>query len=470
MKKIYMTFLFSMIGVLIFISTQGLPKLQDKLQQEIQKEVEKEKAEKAEKEKLVLNDPLLLLKNKNLIPAFGEYSQAQLINLGNKSFEVKYTIDPQLNKYINNLLEKFHPDYSAVVVLDNNTGKIISATGFQKEGNKIVPSLAFSNTHPCASLFKIVTAATLLQDSPVNPDTMFSYRGRSTTLYRSQLRDGNGKRRHGKLQSFKKAFAISNNVIFGKAAMQYCDPKELNNMAYKFGFNQNLMDEIGLSRSMTEISNNTNTGATDNINLEKNGIFNSQLELASLASGFNTKTTISPIHAALLSSILANDGVLIYPTIISKVIDQENNNNIWEKTPTEIRVIESKIAKELKAMMELTVREGTARKSFRKLKPILNRELLIGGKSGSITGGTPYGKRNWFTAFATPKDPSLGKGISISVMNVGVDSMSVKSAYLARNIIEFYFKKNFSPKLKITNNIKTSQETSQDFKSSKNAI
>ncbi|MBF0362523.1 MAG: hypothetical protein HQK49_16005 [Oligoflexia bacterium] len=382
-----------------------------------------------------------LLNNLKLVPPAFEYSHSQIITFGNKTFEVVYTVDSQLTNYINNLLLKFHPDYSAVVVIDNNTGKIISATGFQKDGNKIVPSLAFSNTNPCASLFKIVTAAALIQDCRVDPETMFTYLGRSTTLYRYQLKMKNN--RAGRPQSLKKAFATSNNVIFGKAVLQYCNKKELDGMAYKFGFNQNLMDEIGLSPSIVDISNSSQNNSLNN--------YDDQVELASFASGFNTQTLISPVHAALLSSVLANDGILIYPTIISKVIDKESSINIWEKIPTETRVVNVDVARKLKEMMGLTIKEGTARKSFRRLRRVIDQELMIGGKSGSITGGTPQGKRNWFTAFAAPKNPSYGKGISISVMNIGVEDVSVKPAYLARSIIEFYFQNNLSNQHKVSN-------------------
>ncbi len=91
--------------------------------------------------------------------------------------------------------------------------------------------------------------------------------------------------------------------------------------------------------------------------------------------------------------------------------------------------------------MELTVRRGTARGAFRRMKRSIKSKLDIGGKTGSITGGVPFGKRDWFAAYATPKNRVLGKGISISVMNVNVKKWYIKSTYLAKNIIEFYYKK-----------------------------
>ncbi|MBF0367435.1 MAG: hypothetical protein HQK50_17815, partial [Oligoflexia bacterium] len=136
---------------------------------------------------------------------------------------------------------------------------------------------------------------------------------------------------------------------------------------------------------------------------------------------------------------IANDGVLIYPSIVEKVTDVRSGSEVWKRIPSEGRVVNNQVAGALKEMMSLTIKEGTARKSFRRLRPLLERELLIGGKSGSITGGEPYGKRNWFTMYAIPRDAGLGKGISISVMNVDIHHMPVKSAMVARNIVEYYF-------------------------------
>ncbi|MBF0367109.1 MAG: hypothetical protein HQK50_16155, partial [Oligoflexia bacterium] len=237
---------------------------------------------------VVGNETLALLKKNGMtFPSKGKSDtlESKQVHVAGKDFKIDYTLDEELTKYVNKLLGRYRPDYSAVVVIDNNTGNIITATGFQKDGNKIDPSLAFSSSHPSASLFKIITAAALLQEHQVNPEHTFAFRGKSTTLYNSQIRDPYSVA--GKSQTLKKAFAVSNNVIFGKAALQYCSEKELDVMATKFGYNQDLMADIDLSKSHTEIANSK---------------MEEQLDLASIASGFNTQVKISPVHAALLSS------------------------------------------------------------------------------------------------------------------------------------------------------------------------
>ena len=149
---------------------------------------------------------------------------------------------------------------------------------------------------------------------------------------------------------------------------------------------------------------------------------------------------ISPIHAATLASVVANDGILKTPKVISKIVDPKTGENVWQEVNEEKRVISPETSHELQDLMAMTIDGGTARKSFRQMRGGYKSALDIGGKTGHITGGTPFGKRDWFTVYATPRDKAEGKGISISVMNVNVKRWHVKSAVLAKSIIEYYFK------------------------------
>jgi hypothetical protein len=103
------------------------------------------------------------------------------------------------------------------------------------------------------------------------------------------------------------------------------------------------------------------------------------------------------------------------------------------------KVLSPEITAELQDMMEGTIEGGTAKKSFRRIGDFFKKYLRIGGKTGTITGGIPYGKRDWFTAYATPKESGRGKGISICVMNVNINKWYVRSAFMARQIINYYY-------------------------------
>lgn len=221
-------------------------------------------------------------------------------------------------------------------------------------------------------------------------------------------------------QTFEMAFAKSNNVIFGKAAIKHSSPNDLVKTAEEWGFNTPLLSEVStVSKIKPTIDD---------------------YEFAELASGFNTTTVITPIHGAVLSSIVANNGILKNPKLVESIKTPNSEENLWELANVEKRVMTPVVSEELRHMMMATIEDGTARKQFRKMNRGFKDVLEIGGKTGSITGGKPFGKRDWFTAYAMPKDHSKGKGISVAVMNVNVKRWHVKSSFLAKNVIEYYFK------------------------------
>ena len=346
------------------------------------------------------------------------------LTLNNKAMKVEYNFNENLTAYAKNLLKQYRSDYTAVAIIDNETGKVLTAIGYEGKGNRFDKNLILTNTHPSASLIKIVTTAELLQNSQVKKETSFDFRGRSTTLFKYQLNESRSNR-WDKAQSFEIAFAKSNNVIFGKAAIKNTTSENLVKMAEGFGFNQPICREFSFLKS--------------EIHTVKD-----DYSLAELASGYNVDTIISPIHAAAMASVVANDGVFKTPKLISKIVDTKTGESLWTESSTEKRAITLETSKEMHEMMAMTIDDGTARRSFRKMKNSYRDVLDIGGKTGSITGGTPFGKRDWFAAFAIPREKGKGKGISISVMNVNVKKWHVKSSMLAKNIIEYYYK-NINP-------------------------
>jgi cell division protein FtsI/penicillin-binding protein 2 len=347
------------------------------------------------------------------------------IAVQNKPLKIEYTFNNNLTTYVKELLKQYRSDYTTIAVIDNETGKVLSAVGYDGRGNRFDKNLVMTSTHPSASLIKIVTTAELLSHSMVKKETMFDFRGRSTTLFRYQLNPSRTNR-FDRMQNFETAFAKSNNVIFGKAAIKNTTSEGIVKMAEGFGFNRPIMKEFSFLKSQIHQAKD-------------------DFSLAELASGYNIDTMISPIHAAMMASVIANDGVLRMPTMISRVVDVKTGENVWHDEPALVnRVITLETSKEMHEMMGMTVDGGTARRSFRKMNNGYKDNLDIGGKTGSITGGVPFGKRDWFAAFALPRDKTKGKGISISVMNVNVKKWHVKSSMLAKNVIEYYYK-NINP-------------------------
>ena len=335
-----------------------------------------------------------------------------------RQYQIEYSINEELEKQVKRYLRRYRSDYTSIVVVDNNTGKVLTAIDYDKKEKDFGVSLSFSSTNPAASVFKVITAADLLENTDTSKETNFSFRGRGSTLYKYQLK--NKKNRWTRTIPFKKAFAYSNNVIFGKAAISKTSPTSLMKMANKFGFNNDLLQLLDAGDSRLLIAE-------------------SDYELAELASGFNKQTMISPLHGAMIASVIANDGIFKQPTVINSIKDIKQEREVWKPKYKLKRVISEDVADEIRDMMKLTVSRGTARGAFRPWKIKQIKDVEIGGKTGSITGGVPFGKRDWFISYAKPKNDASDKGISVCVMIVNVKKWYIKSTYLAKKIIQYYY-------------------------------
>jgi cell division protein FtsI/penicillin-binding protein 2 len=344
------------------------------------------------------------------------------LDYDSSKYKVSYTFNPALEEFIKRQLSLYHPDYTSIVVIDNDNGHILAAVDYARQKNIFGRDLAFTNTHPAASIFKVITAADLLENTHIKTDTEFSFTGRSTTLYRHQLKEPPQSRRRQRwlrTLDLQKAFATSNNVIFGRSAIENLTPAGLKKMAEKFGFNKRLVEGINLEPSVFSMASD-------------------QYNLAEFSSGLNDKTLMSPVHGAVIGSIIANGGILRYPVVIKSLEGLNDKKIIYPPLKRDEAVLTPRSSEDLRILFQATVTQGTARASFRRSRSLLEK-LEIGGKTGSLTGGEPYGKRDWFVSYAKSLEDKNDRGISICVMIVNQKRWYVKSSLIAKNIIEYYY-------------------------------
>lgn len=337
------------------------------------------------------------------------------VNIGSRKYKPIYTIDFELEEAILKLLKKYRSDFTSVVVIDNSNGHILAALDLGRNDSRPSRLTSFTPSHPAASIFKIVTAADLIENTHVGNNTQFQFSGKSTTLYKYQLKQEGG--RWARKSDFEKAFAKSNNVIFGKAALDNLSPAGLKSMAEKFGFNRDLVNFVQAKPSVFPL-------AAD------------QYNLAELASGLNVSTMMSPVHGAAIASVIVNKGILKKPTLIKQLQD-ESSQVVWESSIEQELVIAPETAEDLRKMMMATVKDGTARRAFKRVSKKI-RNIEVGGKTGSITGGEPFGKRDWFVMYS--KDDE-GRGYSLCVMVVNKKKWYVKSSHLAKEILDYIWSK-----------------------------
>ncbi len=361
-----------------------------------------------------------------------------LSNIKNKDFsilnsdkllKINTSLDMNLQRFILNKIERVKklnrgkPRYLAVVALDPQSGKILSLAGYDQTNNSVNPCL--TSVYPAASIFKIITAAAAVEECGFNPYSKLKFNGGKYTLYKNQLKEKNNK--YTNRISFKDSFAQSVNPVFGKIGSLYLGRQTIEKYAEAFGFNKEIHFEFPLTQSHVSLSNEP-------------------YQWAEIASGFNRETLISPLHGALLSSTIVNNGKFPEPTIIDKISDSEGNilyNGNYQNSLSQI--IKPETSKILKKLMATTISSGTGRKSFKGYRrdPILTK-LNIGGKTGSIYNKPHDVRFDWFVGYAEEKNGDMK--LSIAVVVGHEKYIGTKASSYAKMAIKRYFGNEFAKK------------------------
>jgi membrane peptidoglycan carboxypeptidase len=330
-------------------------------------------------------------------------------------YTVKTSIDTKLQQYIIQLLKRSKTLQSAVVVLNPYDGRVFAMVGRDENGKG--EGISLKADYPAASLFKIVAAAAALEKAGFTLDKTLYFKGGRHTLYKYQLKQSKGK--YSTKTTFRKAFASSNNSVFGKLGIYDLGQNVLAEYAAKFLFNKPIAFDLPLAASTIEVPED-------------------DFGLAEISSGFNKKTRISPLHAALLSAVAANSGQMPMPWLVETIRDETGKVYYNVDRSALGNPVNRKTAADLRILMQDTVRYGTVRKAFRTLrrnKRFKNFEL--GAKTGTINDKRDQFKYDWLTAYALAPDGF--DGICIGVLGVHGKILGVRSTELARAIINYYF-------------------------------
>ncbi|MBP1742759.1 MAG: hypothetical protein H6Q48_5052 [Deltaproteobacteria bacterium] len=299
-------------------------------------------------------------------------------------FTLETSIDRDLQRFVMDLLNRSMTQHSAAVVIRPDNGQILAMASYENNGNGgNGENICLRADFPAASLFKIVAAAAAVEARGMNPETALAFRGQKYTLYKSQLKEDNKKKR--KNPGTKTTLTFDLFV----APSRYEKP----------------MDDYAL---------------------------------AEVASGFNKRTLISPLHAGLITASIANGGTMMEPWLV-KSVRNDAGEVLYQAAPSALaNPITKKTASKMMVLMEGTVVEGTAKRAFQPLQR--KRELRyvdLGAKTGTINGATDQCKYEWMTVFALPSDGD--GGLCITVMTAHGGKIGVRAKDIARLIINRHY-------------------------------
>ena len=359
-------------------------------------------------------------------PLFTEVVEDRFVSKFGEKVQVVYTLDPVLQEKITSLFERYKVPYGAFVALSPKTGKILAMVGYS-EKNGSDQKLALRATYPAASVFKLVTAAAALEKGKIEPETVIKYHGGLYSLSPANWTD-NPKKDKNKI-TLADAMGKSCNVAFAKVALRWLKADDLLISAEKFGFNSSINFELPVQQSKASVENN-------------------DASMAKTAAGFGN-VTLSPLHGAMMAAAIANDGRMVEPRVVEKIfIDGREAYNVGKKEgPAGISRI---TAEKLRQMMQKTVKNGTARHAFHTRSGVAYlKDMVVGGKTGSLEGNDPQGDYSWFIGMAPLDDPE----IAIAALVINRPAWQIKAPFIAREGLVTYFnnkdKGNVKEKLKV---------------------
>jgi cell division protein FtsI/penicillin-binding protein 2 len=338
-------------------------------------------------------------------------------------FHIETSLDESLQNRLVQAMDRKNSRYIGVVVMEPETGRIVAMAGFNKITPEINPCL--SSEFPAASIFKIVTAAAAVDQFGFQPETVLHFRGYKYSLYKNQVTDGGN--RNATPITFEDSFAQSVNPVFGKLGSLRLGKPLLEQYGTAFGFNQPIEFELPISPSHLEIRDEP-------------------YNWAEIASGFNSETTVSPLHAAVMAATVLNEGRIVAPTLVDRITDEKGRELYRGEASYCGRAMTTEASATLFEMMQATVQSGTARKAFANLKQdkILSR-LRIGGKTGTISNRERSARFDWFVGWAAEKNG--GDKVAVASMVAHGDLIGTRAGAYARMAISHYFQNQFAQQL-----------------------
>lgn len=216
---------------------------------------------------------------------------------------------------------------------------------------------AVQNTYEPGSIFKIITASIGLEEGIVEADTPNTfYCAGNEVVDNIPINCWRHTNPH-LAQSLKQALANSCNPSFIQLGL-----KIGSDTLYKY------YDAFGLlSRT-----NSSFYGESNSIFYNQKNIRKFELATMSFGQGIN----ITPLQLITAVSAIANEGVLMQPRIISKIVDT-NTGSVTVPEPVTVRqVVSKKTASEIMDMLDYAVSNGTGKYAD-------VNGYSIGGKSGT---------------------------------------------------------------------------------------
>lgn len=260
------------------------------------------------------------------------------------------TLDAQLQEVAYQELSKYKA--GAAVAIDPKTGAVLCSVSYpdfdpnnlntsmqldERTGDGLFFDRATQGLLPPGSTFKMVTMTSGLENIPGLGNQVFNDPG-YIQLGNYKLTD-EGSTDWGKL-TLNGALSVSSNVVFGGIISVELGNAKLKATAEAFGFNENI-PTVGFNLAQSQFPT-----------------FSEDQEGDIAQSGIGQSTDVAtPTQMALIAGTIANNGVMMRPYLVSKVV--ASDGSVVEQTPIQAyrTVMSEDIAKRDQEAMAFVVKQ-----------------------------------------------------------------------------------------------------------------
>lgn len=268
------------------------------------------------------------------------------------------------------------PDYDPNTLSDYYQSLLTDST------SKVLLNQATQGVFVPGSIFKVVTTLAYLR-SGYDPDT-YSWNCDGSISLTTDEGDTSsiscyGGSVHGALD-LDSSFAQSCNASYAGIGQMIAVSK-MNQVCESLLFNKALPGAFPTSRSIFSLKDS-----------------DSPWTIGATAIG-QGRTQISPMHAAMLTCAIANNGKLMEPYVVDKVVNADGKTIRSTKQKEYGELMTSKESARLRRMMEKVVLEGTG-------YALSGRSYTSAGKTGTaeVSG---RGNNAWYIGYAPAQDPKI---------------------------------------------------------------
>ncbi|PFB92784.1 dihydropteridine reductase [Bacillus cereus] len=328
------------------------------------------------------------------IPLTNDIGKVEPAKNGNN---VYLTLDKQIDSFLEEAMNKaeqhYDPSMLVGIIADPKTGQILamsSKPSYNPNKGDIEYFLndPIANAYEPGSTMKIFTLAAAINEGVYNGKEYFQ--SGKYAVGSAEIKDHNGGYGWGSI-TFDEGFERSSNVAFSILEDQLLKPNKFKQYMNKFGFNQKTgIDLPGESKNTL--------------------LLNTQIQ--QVTTSFGQGSTVTPIQIIQAATAIANDGKMMQPYIVDKVVNPTNKQVIMENQPKEIgNPIKKETSEKVRGLMERVITSSKGTGTMYKIDG-----YSIGGKTGTAQIPNPEngrymeGKENYIFSFlgmAPIDDPQL---------------------------------------------------------------